>query len=76
MWLMDSSTLEWQWFKLIFNVHICTKIFLYQELSKLGLKIYDCVYKLSAEKLMLLNCGVGKDSWESLGQQGDPTSPS
>ena len=25
---------------------------------------------------MLLNCGVGKDSWESLGQQGDPTSPS
>ena len=25
---------------------------------------------------MLLNCGVGKDSWESLGLQGDPTSPS
>ena len=25
---------------------------------------------------MLLNCGVGEDSWESLGQQGDPTSPS
>ena len=22
---------------------------------------------------MLLNCGVGEDSWESLGQQGDPT---
>ena len=22
------------------------------------------------------NCGVGEDSWESLGQQGDPTSPS
>ena len=31
--------------------------------------------KLSAEKLMLLNCGVGEDSWESLGLQGDPTSP-
>ena len=29
--------------------------------------------KLSAEKLMLLNCGVGEDSWESLGLQGDPT---
>ena len=28
------------------------------------------------EELMLLNCGVGEDSWESLGQQGDPTSPS
>ena len=25
---------------------------------------------------MILNCGVGEDSWESLGQQGDPTSPS
>ena len=25
---------------------------------------------------MLLNCGVGKDSWESLGQQGDQTSQS
>ena len=30
--------------------------------------------KLNAEKLMLLNCGVGEDSWESLGLQGDPTS--
>ena len=25
---------------------------------------------------MLLNCGVGEDSWESLRLQGDPTSPS
>ena len=31
--------------------------------------------KLSAEELMLLNCGVGEDSWASLGLQGDPTSP-
>ena len=31
--------------------------------------------KLSAEELMLLNCGVGEDSCESLGLQGDPTSP-
>ena len=31
--------------------------------------------KLSAEELMLLNCGVGEDSWESLGLPGDPTSP-
>ena len=28
------------------------------------------------EELMLLNCGVGEDSWVSLGLQGDPTSPS
>ena len=31
--------------------------------------------KLSAKELMLLNCGVGEDSWESLGLQRDPTSP-
>ena len=27
--------------------------------------------KLSAKELMLLNCGVGENSWESLGLQGD-----
>ena len=32
--------------------------------------------KLSAKKLMLLNCGVGQDSWEFLGRQGDLTNPS
>ena len=31
--------------------------------------------KLSTEELMLLNCGVAEDSWESHGLQGDPTSP-
>ena len=31
--------------------------------------------KLSTEELLLLNCGVAEDSWESLGLQGDPTSP-
>ena len=31
--------------------------------------------KLSTEELMLLNCGVGEDSWEFLGLRGDPTSP-
>ena len=41
--------------------------------------MYGCeswtVKRVSAEELMLLNCGVGEDSWESLGLQGDPTSP-
>ena len=32
--------------------------------------------RLSAEELMLLNCGVGEDSRESLGLQRDPISPS
>ena len=31
---------------------------------------------LSREELILLNCGVGEDSSESLGLQGDPTSAS
>ena len=31
--------------------------------------------RLSPEEFMLLNCGVGEDSWEFLGLQGDPTSP-
>ena len=29
--------------------------------------------KLSAEELMLLNCGVREDSWECLGLHADPT---
>ena len=33
------------------------------------------IKKAERRELMLLNCGVGEDSWESLGLQGDPTSP-
>ena len=32
--------------------------------------------KLSTEDLMLLSCGVGEDSSEFLGVQGEPTHPS
>ena len=32
--------------------------------------------RVSDEELMLLNSGARDDSWESLGQQGDQTSPS
>ena len=41
--------------------------------------MYGCeswTRKLSAKELMLLNCGVEEGSCESLGQQGDSTSPS
>ena len=31
---------------------------------------------LTAEELMLLNCGAGEDSLKSLGQEGDQTSQS
>ena len=42
--------------------------------------LFSCLLNLptslGTEELMLLNCGVGEDSWESLGLQRDPTSPS
>ena len=41
--------------------------------------MYGCeswTIKLSAEELMLLNCGVGEDSGEFLGLQGDQISQS
>ena len=31
----------------------------------------DHLRRLSTDEFLLLNCGVGKDSWESLGLQGD-----
>ena len=42
--------------------------------------MYGCeswtVKKAERQNLMLLKCGVGEDSCESLGLQGDATSPS
>ena len=34
------------------------------------------IKKAEFQRIDALNCGVGEDSWESLGLQGDPTSPS
>ena len=39
-----------------------------------GCESWTVKKKMSAKELMLLNCGVGEDSWKSLGLQGDPTS--
>ena len=36
--------------------------------------IISQIYKHKIINLKLLNCGAGKDSWESLGMQGDQTS--
>ena len=42
--------------------------------------IYGCeswtMKKSACRRTYALNCGVGEDSWESLGLQGDLTSPS
>ena len=41
--------------------------------------MYGCeswtINKTNHRRIDALNCGVGEDSWESLGLQGDPTSP-
>ena len=42
--------------------------------------MYGCeswtIKKAEHRRFMLLNCGVGEDSWESLGLKGEQTSPS
>ena len=42
--------------------------------------MYGCeswtIKKAECQRIGAFNCGVGEDSWESLGLQGDPTSPS
>ena len=67
----------------MFRLHSCPVYSLVLFDSKLWFFQWSCMdvrvelwRKLSAEELMLLNCGVGEDSWESLGLQEDPTSPS
>ena len=58
------------------DITLSTKVRLVKAMV-LPVVMYGCeswTVKLSAEELMLLNCGV-EDSCESLGLQGDPTSP-
>ena len=60
------------------DITLPTKVHLVQ----LWLFLWSCMdvrvglwRRLSTKELMLLKCGVGEDSWESLGLQRDPTSP-
>ena len=61
---------------LLTKVHLVKTMFCF-----VFFRSHVCMWELDhkegwTEKLMLWNCGVGEDSWESLGLQGDPTSPS
>ena len=61
-WLSDWTELNWvgmKWYLLMGFICMDVRIGLWR--------------KLSAEELMLLNCGAGEDSWDSLGLQGDQT---
>ena len=55
------------------DITLPTKVYLVEACMDIRAGLWR---KLSAEELMLLNCGVGEDSWESLGLQGNPTSVS
>ena len=61
------------------DITLPTKVHLVKAMVLLVV-VYRCeswtIKKLSAKELMLLNCGVGEDSQESLGLQGDQTSSS
>ena len=61
------------------DITLSTKVHLVKAMV-FPLVMYGCeswtIKKAEHQRLMLLNCGVGEDSWGSLGLQGDPTSPS
>ena len=58
------------------DITLLTKIHIVKAMVLLVVT-YGCqswtIKKVESQKLMLLNCGVGEDSQESLGLQGDPT---
>ena len=61
------------------DITLSTKVCLVKAMVFLVV-MYGCeswtINKAEHRRLMPLNCGVGEDSLESLGQQGDPASPS
>ena len=60
------------------NITLLTKISLLKAMV-FPVFFYGCeswtVEKAEHRRIDAFNCGVGEDSWESLGLQGDPTSP-
>ena len=62
----NFSGKTWDLEKAQFKNHLCSWTFLFTQKAFIE----------HQEELMLLNCGVGEDSWESLGLQGDPISSS
>ena len=58
--------------------YLSTKVHLVKAMVFLVV-MYGCeswtVKKVECRRMMLLKCGVGEDSCESLGLQGDPISP-
>ena len=63
---------------LVSDITLLTKVHIVKAMV-FPVVMYGCeswaIRKLSTKELMLLNCGIGEDSCEFLGLQGDPTSP-
>ena len=61
------------------DITLPTKVYLVKAMV-FPVVMYGCeswtIKKAECRRWMLLNCGVGEDSWESLGLQGDQASPS
>ena len=77
LWRKVMTTLD----RALKSIHaiLVTKVCILNS-TAFSLIMYGCegwiIEKAECQELMLLNSGVGKDSWVSLGLQGDPTSPS
>ena len=58
-----------------FNFSVCLKIFIIKHWEKTGENVFPTYKRLLPSKykelIMLLNCGAGEVSWESLGLQRD-----
>ena len=57
------------------NMTLLKKVWLFKAMV-FPVVMYGCeiwTMKLTTKEMMLLNCGVGEDSWESLGQKGVQT---
>ena len=61
------------------DITLPTKVHLVKAMA-FPVVMYGCesctIKKAESQRSDTLNRGVGEDSWESLGLQGDPTSPS
>ena len=61
------------------DISLLTKVHLVKAIV-FSVVTYGCeswtIKKAEHQELILLNCGIGEDSREYLGLQGDPTSPS
>ena len=70
---LDPLNLTWEFLPL---ANKRNSYFSQENALRWRISIFHFILWMRAEELMLLNCGIGEDSWESLGLQEDPTSPS